>query len=170
MKVDMRGVYLLLIVGLPMFAFVHYFLDERKRPEVVYVGESSAQESPRLGDPGWSGWIAVPGDFRRVQTIGRKSYGRVRSMDILDGRYNITVGSSEFTDPADGVLDFFSIDVTRPIADGFRSVGGLRFPLEYVSEDRLRAPAEDVVSVDPATHVVTYDLGKSVFKFQLPRE
>ena len=121
-----------------------------------------------MGDPGWSGWISVPEGFRRVQTIGRKAHGDTWGTGILEGRYKVSVGPFEFTDPKDGKPDYFSISVERPIEDGGLVVGALDFPLAYVSEEKLRAPADEVVSVDPETHVVTYDLGNSVFKFQLP--
>ncbi len=166
MKIERRDALLLILVLLMTLSVAHDFLGEEKQ----YVGGPSPQESPRLGEPGWSGWIALPPSYRRIQMVGRTSGTTVRGMDIVDGRYRVSVGLGEFTDPADGALDFFAITVLHRTKEREVVIGYLRFPLEYVSEDRLRAPAEQVIALDHATQVVTFDLGKSVFKFQLPQQ
>ncbi len=153
-------IVLVVSVGLAIAILQRDDLTEESAPAPGHASE------PSLPD----GWITVPERFEQVATRGRPANGTTQGMPILDGRYQVSIGTFEFNTPNDGSPDYYSISIERAFERGSMVVSDLSFPLAFVSKQKLQASPQDVVSADPETLVVTFDLGKGVFKYQLPSE
>ena len=99
--------------------------------------------------------------------MGVKREWHASRMPILDGRYTISVGAVHYAEPDDGKPDYYSIDIEKPFDGGDWVVSALNFDLDFVAADKIYASATDIATFDPESRIITYDLGKSVFKYVL---
>ena len=114
------------------------------------------------------GWILLPDNFIEYQKeSGKRANWSYSSIPILNGKYKVGVGPYKFTEPDDGVYDYYSIDIEEPKGKTSYVISQKRFALNYVSESIISTKAKDIVSFNENTKVVTFDLGKSVFKYKL---
>ena len=116
-------------------------------------------------------WVQVPTGFKAFERPeGRESGWRSSDINIMNGDYTAGVGPVHFDEPNDGQPDYYVIDVERPDGKVFEIVAEIRVPLEWVSDRALSSQAKDIVSFDPFSRVITYDLGKSIFKCKFVRK
>ena len=62
---------------------------------------------------------------------------------------------------------YYGIDIEMPTSRGDQTIAELRMSLDYVSPDALNKKASDLISYDPHSKVVTFDLGNSIFKYRI---
>ena len=63
----------------------------------------------------------------------------------------------------------YGIDIEMPIANGSRTIAELYFDTKYVSPDAWNKSASELISYNQQTKEVTFNLGRSVFKYQIKR-
>ena len=98
--------------------------------------------------------------------IGTPRRWESSAVPLLDGRLRATVGPVHYTQAAR--RGFFSIDVEIVGERGSRVLSDLDMELERVADDSAHRDAARVVSFDEDSGIVTFDLGRSVFRYQLP--
>lgn len=111
-------------------------------------------------------WTHVPDGFVEVSSKGAR-YWEYSEISIPGTRITAGLGPWKRTEARDGGYECYSIDVEIPEGRGSRPIAELTFSLDHVSADALRKTARDLITYDEANREITFDLGKSVFKYQL---
>ena len=109
----------------------------------------------------------MPSHFSEFERECKDAHWEYSSTPILDGRYTIGVGPYKCKTSDDGKWDYYAIDVEEPYKGSCTVIIELALPLNCISQDKLMSPAKDLVDFDPQTQIITYNLGKSVFKCKL---
>ncbi len=144
--------------------------DNFEGPErVEHFRVTVPHEQARLGEPGWAGWITVPPGFRaQPRTWGGPGHYEGQDLPIFGGRYEAAVWVLQPGDAPDSRPVHVLIGIRRPEGSSRYVIGDLRVPRTYVDLEKVEGPIERVVEVDEAKRVVTFRLGKSMFRFQMP--
>jgi hypothetical protein len=107
-------------------------------------------------------WIRQPEGFFEHKDRSANSW-KYSCIDIPGT--NLTAGAGPWTV---GTKDeYFGIDIEQQRKGASTVVTELLIDLEYVSKDLLNADARKFISYNETTRVVTFDLGKSIFEYQL---
>lgn len=108
-------------------------------------------------------WITLPKGF--VEPEERNANFWEYSYINIPGT-GLTAGVGPWTAGKDGA-QYFGVDIEQPRESGSSIVSELLIDLSYVSEDKLHAGASRIVSFDKDKRIVRFDLGESVFEYQL---
>ena len=131
---------------------------------------TSCKEKNRAG-----AWTHKPNNYKNFKYDEDDHWVWDYSSVIIDGKYVIGVGGYASFPDSEGVSDFsdkdysfYAIDIE--IKNGGKSLvlDELSFDLSLVSEEFLAKSAKQIVIFDKVTRVVTFDFGKSKFKYKLP--
>ena len=108
-------------------------------------------------------WIQKPNNFteqvNKNANIWKYSFIRIPNT-------NLTAGIGPWSGAKDN-YECFSIDIELEQKSGSKTLTELVFDLSYVSSNLIEEQASKLVSYDQQSEVVTFDLGNSVFKYQL---
>ncbi|MHC4253851.1 MAG: hypothetical protein ACYS9X_32460 [Planctomycetota bacterium] len=104
-----------------------------------------------------------------VDDGGRPGGGIARTMGVGDTGLEAIAYPAGYSDEQDDDHDYFMISVERPDGRGrSRVLYERKLRLDMVAQDKLDAEVEDIVTYDPATDTVRFDLGKSSFEYVVP--
>jgi len=120
-------------------------------------------------------WNQLPKNFVEYKKQKKGSIWESSSLQIIEGKYSIEVGSCYYTNgniirnmaKEDDVPDYYMIEILAPNRIGKSVVSSLRIPMSLVTKERINAKAPKIVSFDPKTGIATINLGKSIFKCRI---
>lgn len=126
------------------------FLDRLDRKRKIFMLPSGS-------------WITVPEGFKELEDRSA-NFWNYSCLD-LPGT-DLIAGVGPWTLQKGGA-QYFGIDIEQPRESGSSVVAELLIDLSYVSEDKLNAGADRIVTFDKDNRVVRFDLGDSIFEYQL---
>lgn len=126
------------------------FLDSLDRKRKIFMLPSGS-------------WITLPEGFKEHEDRSA-NFWKYSCID-LPGT-DLTAGVGPWTQQKGGA-QYFGIDIEQPHESGSSVVTELLIDLSYVSEDKLYAGANRIVSFDKGNRLVRFDLGDSIFEYQL---
>lgn len=82
---------------------------------------------------------------------------------------NLTAGLGPWknSDDKEDNFECYAIDIEKDTANGNKVITQKIFDLKHVSDEALTKSAKDLISYDQQNKVVTFDLGNSIFKYQI---
>jgi hypothetical protein len=140
---------------------------------VITIRQSLYRKRNRTGPPSHTSLedlLEGPGTDSKsfLPDPGRLSGAVSRSMAIGDTGLTASVGRGFYSDEPDRDIDFVRVSVLRESGKRSRVLFQRELTLEMVAPAKMNAPIAEVVTFDPATRVVEFDMGKSTHKFVLP--
>jgi len=111
-------------------------------------------------------WIETPHNFSSL-SVKNANHWLYTEIDLPKTGLTAGVGPWRRNDAPQGQYECFGIDIEMSVAGARKPVAELTFSLDYVSDDALRKSARHLVEFDETNSIVTFDLGKSVFRYQL---
>lgn len=115
-----------------------------------------------------AGWITLPAGFRSRpdDPVGTRRLWHASHIPLLGGR--LTVHAGRFTYESDVHPPYYRIEIDIPRPQSSRVLAAIEMELDRVDDDLVDASADRIVSFHESSGVVTFDLGASVFRYQLP--
>lgn len=108
-------------------------------------------------------WVTLPKGFSRIE----KRNANLWQYSFIDiPKTELTAGVGPWIAGGDQI-QYYGIDIEHQQKNKSTVVSELLFDLNYVSEEKLIMSAGDLISFDEKTKIVRFDLGKSIFEFQL---
>lgn len=111
-------------------------------------------------------WTHMPDGFVQVSSKNAQ-YWQYSEISISGTRLTAGLGPWKRTEVKDGGYECYSIDIEIPDGRGSRPIAELTFSMDYVSAEALQKPARDLITYDEDNREITFDLGKTVFKYQI---
>ena len=121
----------------------------------------------KLVEPAQGEWIERPENFRTVETKSNANVWVYSHVQLPDTGLTAGVGPWKNGIAAEDKFVHYGIDIEMPTQTGERVIAELRFGLEFVAPGVLGKKAHDIVRFDAQSRIVTFDLGHSVFRFQI---
>ncbi len=110
-------------------------------------------------------WIELPSGFAEVarrQDVRLWKYSAVQLKDS-----GLTAGVGPWMGPDPEEIAYYGIDVELPTVEGSKTVAELLLDVKFVDPVVLKKRASEIVRFDPVARIVTFDLGKSVLRYQI---
>ena len=111
-------------------------------------------------------WSQKPKNFKEIP-IKEANAWMYSSIPIPNTNLTAGLGPWKKAGQEDTWYECYGIDIERPTKNGSMPVAELIFALDFVSDDVLDKTAPELITYDESSKEITFDLGKSKFKYQL---
>lgn len=110
-------------------------------------------------------WVQLPPNFSEFSSNERGGVWNYSEVRLPNG---LTAGVGPWKTGVSGSSGYshYSIDIEQPQNGGSETLASLLIDLSLISEGALSKSASSLVRFDQNTNEVTFDLGKSVFKYK----
>lgn len=111
-------------------------------------------------------WITLPDDFtplaNKVVNVWNYSMIKIPETELIAGLGPWSVGGGH-----DNEYKCYGIDIEWLNINGVEVIAELVFDLKYVSQESIHKKAMELITFDEKTRKIKFDLGNSVFEYQL---
>jgi uncharacterized protein YutE (UPF0331/DUF86 family) len=110
-------------------------------------------------------WIEQPVGFKPIKHNRQANFWSYSSVHLANT--GLTAGVGPWSGSSADGYAYYGVDIELPSATGSKTVTELLIGLDYVAPEFLLKKAHEVVDYDAKLKVVTFNLGKNAFKYQI---
>jgi len=119
-----------------------------------------------LSGCGFEVGIPINQSYVKKKPFGTPAEWRPTRIDLTNG-YVANVGPYFYQDETNDIPDYYSIDIEKREGNAWPVYFSVDMPLDWVSSNKLTASAKEIVSFNPQTGIVIFDVGTTSFTYRL---